>query len=118
VPDDPALLDEIDQWVYIDYVQHFQESGLDFAQLAIEAYAQALPKTRDAFEKKIGEIRTFVEMSRLGLRQLIGGGDTEKLNHMALRVSRDLQQLVDDGSAIVHGRDTALDQGAIDSLFD
>lgn len=118
LPDDAGLLDEIDAWSYIDYIQHFKESGLDFASLAIEAYAAATPKTRQAFDKKIEEIRTFVEMSRLGMRQLMARGETDRFKDMAMRVSRDLQRMVDDGSAIVHGSETAMDQDAVNALFD
>lgn len=118
LPDAADLLDEIDAWQYIDYVKHFQESGLDFAPLAIEAYAAAAPKTRQAFDKKIDEIRTFIEMSRLGMRQLLENGETDRFKHMAIRVSRHLQQLVDDGGAIVHGSEATMDQGAVNALFD
>ena len=38
LPDVPELLEEVEQWQFYDYVDHFKASGLDFAPLAIEAY--------------------------------------------------------------------------------
>ena len=116
--DVPEMLDDIDAWDFITYKQHFQESGLDFATLAIEAYDHVPPKLREQFERKIEEMRIFVEISRLGLRRLLDAKDMDRFADMAARVSAELQHMVDAGGAIVHGHDASLDQGAIDKLFD
>jgi len=116
--DVPELLDEIDAWEFMDYAQHFRDSGLDFAPLAIEAYAHAPANLRAQFERKVEEMRIFVEVSRLGLRRLLDAGDKDRFADMAARVSRELQHMVDAGGAIVHGNEASLDQGAIDKLFD
>ena len=117
LPEMPELLDEIDQWKFITYCQHFQESGLDFAPLAIEAYEHVPAKKREKFERKCEEISNFVEMSRLGLRRLLETQDMDRFAELARRTSRDMQSMVDDGGAIVHGHEEALDQSSIDNLF-
>lgn len=117
LPEVPGLLDEIDAWKFIDYRQHFRESGLDFAPLAIEAYDYVPSKMRAKFERKVEEISNFVEISRLGLRRLLESGDTERFAELARRTSRDMQTMVDDGGAIVHGHDASLDQSSVDELF-
>ena len=43
LPDAPDLLEEVEQWQFYDYIGHFQRSGLDFAQLAIETMERVLP---------------------------------------------------------------------------
>ena len=117
LPDSPDLLEEIDAWEFLDYVGHFKASGLDFAPLAIEAYPYAPENLRKQFESKVQEMKMFVEVSRLGLRQLLTQNHPEKFKDMAIRISRELQNMVDAGGAIVHGHDASLDQSAIDKLF-
>ena len=103
LPDMPDMLDEIDAWEYISYPQHFEASGLDFAALAIELYPKSPEKLRVQFERKIDEMRIFIEVSRLGLRRLLEKGETDKFKDMCMRVARELQNMADAGGAIVHG---------------
>lgn len=117
LPEMPELLDEIDAWAFISYIDHFKQSGLDFAPLAIECYDYVPPKLRTKFERKVEEISNFVEISRLGLRQLLDTGDKERFAELARRTSRDMQAMVDAGGAIVHGHDDSLDQSSVDELF-
>jgi hypothetical protein len=117
LPEAPELLDEIDAWEFLDYIEHFRASGLDFGPLAIEAYDHVPANLRTQFERKIEEIRVFVEVSRLGLRRLFDKKERHRFNDMALRVSREMQHMVDDGGAIVHGHDASSDQTAIDRMF-
>lgn len=117
LPEMPELLDEIDAWTFVSYVEHFKASGLDFAPLAIEAYPHAPAKLREKFERKAEEISNFVEISRLGLRRLLETGDTDRFADLARRTSRDMQAMVDAGGAIVHGHDDTLDQSSVDAMF-
>lgn len=118
LPDMPEMLDEIDAWEFITYCDHFKASGLDFAALAIELYDHVPTDLKTRFERKVEEMRIFVEVSRLGLRRLHEKEEIEKFKDMCIRVSRELQNMVDDGGAIVHGADASMDQGAINKLFD
>ncbi len=118
LPDSPELLDEIDSWEFLSYIDHFKASGLDFAPLAIEAYDVAPKKLREQFERKIEEMNLFIEVSRLGLRRILEQNNKEKFSDMCLRVSRELQHMVDAGGGIVHGHEQSLDQSAINKLFD
>ena len=118
LPDCPDLLDEIDAWEYISYQDHFKASGLDFAPLAIELYDVVPPDLREKFDHKIEEIRTFVEVSRIGLRSLLEKGEKPRFDDMCVRVNRDMQRMVDDGGAIVHGSSGSLDQADINKMFD
>lgn len=117
LPNSPELLDEIDAWEFVTYVEHFKASGLDFAPLAIEVYTHVPAQLREQFERKAEEIRIFVEISRLGLRRLFEKGEKEKFDDMCMRVSREMQLMVDAGGAIVHGHDNSLDQTGINKLF-
>lgn len=117
LPDAPELLDDIDSWEFLNYIDHFKTSNLDFSQLAIEAYEFSPQNLRDQFNRKAEEIRIFIEVSRLGLRRLMENGDKDRFGDMAMRVSHELQLMVDAGGAIVHGNDGSLNQSAIDKMF-
>lgn len=117
LPDMPEMLEEIEAWHHISYVEHFTISGLDFAPLAIEAYAFVPPSLLEKFERKVESMRCFVEVTRTELRALLNTGDKDHFAHRAIKASRDLQALVDEGGAIVHGHDGAMDQSAIDAMF-
>lgn len=115
--DMPDLLDEVDAWQFKTYAEHFEASGLAFAPLAIEAYDHVPPRTKAQFEDVIAEMRATVDTARTELDGLRAAGDTELLALRATDYSVLLQQLVDRGSAVVHGRDASLDQSAVDELF-
>lgn len=115
--DAPELLDEIDKWSYKTYREHFQDSALGFAPLAIEVYDYAPSKLRERFDKITVQMSMLVVESRLRLRQAYEEGQTEKFKEMALLASMELQGMVDDGGAIVHGYGKAMDQSAVDAMF-
>lgn len=117
LPEMPELLDEIDQWKFISYCQHFKDSGLDFAPLAIEAYDHVPEALRTKFERKCEQISHFVETTRHGLRHVLEKSEMEQFAHMARNASMDMQAMVDEGGAIVHGHDASSDQAAVDALF-
>ena len=117
VPDMPDMLDEIRAWKYRTYEEHFRESGLPFAKLAIEAYAHVPPLTRSRFEQTVLEMRETVEDACKTLHPATDPIELEKLKIRALEYSMRLQGFVDLASAIVHGEGLTLDQDNIDDLF-
>ena len=117
LPDMPDMLDEVSAWQFKTYSQHFAESGLAFATLAIEAYPHAPPASLVAFEQTIDKMRITIEEAKQVLHDDLAAGDMDVFAGKAIGYSMELQRLVDTGSAIVHGQDGTLDQSAIDSLF-
>jgi hypothetical protein len=117
LPDMPDMLDEVTGWQFKTYAQHFAESGLAFAPLAIEAYPHAPAASLASFEQTIEKMRSMIEEAKLALRAELAAGDMDMFAGKAIGYSMELQRLVDTGSAIVHGQDGVLDQSAIDDLF-
>ena len=74
LPDMPDMLDEVAAWQFKSYSQHFAESGLAFAPLAIEAYPHAPPATLIAFEQNIDRMHTTVEEAKVFVFQEVGQG--------------------------------------------
>jgi hypothetical protein len=117
VPDMPSMIEEIQAWRFRTYEEHFRESGLPFAQLAIEAYQHVPPETRSRFETIIDELKVVIEEAGQTMDPNVEGDDLERLKLRAAECSMHLQSLVDAGSAVVHGSGLTMDQGAIDDLF-
>lgn len=57
LPDQPDLLEEIEEWQPLEYVEHFAHTGFPDRQLAIAGWYRADPKLRSAIER-------FVETTR------------------------------------------------------
>jgi hypothetical protein len=117
LPDMPDMIEDVMGWQFKSYSQHFAESGLAFAPLAIAAYPHAPAAARGLFEQNTEKLREIVEEAKLALRDELTDGDLDLFGGKAIAYSLQLQRLVDVGSAIVHGRESVLDQGAIDDLF-
>lgn len=117
LPEDPALLDDIDEWRFLNYPEHFRASGLDFAPLAIEAYPHAPTHLRAGFENLIEAMRRTVEDARVELHRKRKAGDTNEFAHIAVSTTAKLQQMAEAGTAIIHGASENLDQSSIDKLF-
>jgi hypothetical protein len=117
LPDMPEMIEEIDLWKFRSYCEHFQTSGLAFADLAIELYPLAPQELRDSLEALVDEMRITIETARTEFHGLLARHDTDVLADKAVSCSIALQRMVDEGSAIVHGFAGSLDQSAIDDLF-
>lgn len=119
--DMPEMLEDIRAWQPKSYKQHFEQSGLAFAPLAIEAFDHVPEHFRSAFDAVIAELdETIIEsIDALGAME----GEPEMFAATARTYWRRLQLLVDQGSAVVHGSiagsrpEATLDQSAIDDLF-
>jgi hypothetical protein len=117
LPDAPELLEEVEQWQFYDYVGHFKASGLDFAQLAIEAYQYSPPELRGAFERKINGMRVFIEGTASLLRRLHDAGETKVFAEFARQAVILFRGMMEEANGIVHGKEAALNQDSIDKLF-
>jgi hypothetical protein len=115
--DMPAMIEDVQAWRFRSYEEHFRESGLPFAALAIEAYAHVPPPVRQRFEETVQEMRETVEEACRTLRPPEDSGELERFKLAANACSMRLQGLVDAGSAIIHGADLKMDQSAVDALF-
>lgn len=117
LPDVPEMLEEVDGWRFRTYCEHFQTSGLPFATLAIEAYDLAPSAIRHRFDKVTVQISMLIVETRIRLRFALQDGDMDKFREMAELHALELQGMIDDGGAIVHGDFKSSDQTAVDALF-
>ncbi len=117
VADMPELIEEIEQWQYLNYCEHFTASGLDFANLAVEAYAFAPEELRKALESKSLVMKSMVEDSGKTLREHLQAGEMAVFADKAHTAAEQLRKMMEEGSGIVHG-DAGSTQTQIDTLFD
>jgi hypothetical protein len=117
LPDMPEMLEDVAAWRFRSYAEHFRDSGLPFAPLAIEAYAQVPPTTRERFEETIAQLRATIDEARETLSRLAREPGLDRFKLSALDYAARLQALLDTGSAIVHGAGEVSDQGSIDAMF-
>jgi len=113
----PEMIGDIDAWQFRTYEQHFAESCLPFAALAIEAYAHVPPAIRGRFEETIAEMHDTVDEARGALGPLAAKADPDRFKLSVLAYAARLKGLIDTGSSIVHGTDQISDQSAIDAMF-
>ena len=113
----PDLVEEVEAWRFKTYVEHFADSGLGFAHLAIEAYDHTPPESRAEFERIVGLMRMLVEDIQIALRADLDTGNEAAAMAKAAECAEELKHLIGVGSAVANGRNASLDQSAIDRLF-
>jgi hypothetical protein len=118
IPDMPECLDDVREWRPKTYQQHFADSGLPEAELAITAYEHSPEAYRLPLEETVDNMNRLVDESLESIASAIDAGNQEILADIAGSVSRDLQRLVDAASAIINDTGSTNDQTDIDSMFE
>jgi hypothetical protein len=116
LPDVPEMLEEIEQWKFCNYTEHFRTSGLSFANLAIEVYPFSPPELREAFERKAEGIRAIIEELPRTLRRLLNTGESGAFADISRTMATQLRLMMEEGNSIVHGSGAST-QADIDKLF-
>ncbi len=118
IPDMPECLDDVREWQPKSYAQHFADSGLPEADLAIAAYEHSPDAYRLPLENTIDSLNRLVDASLERITSAIDSGNQEALADTAGRASRNMQRLVDVASAIINGTTSTIDQTEIDNMFE
>jgi hypothetical protein len=117
LPEMPELMEEVEQWQFYNYAEHFQNSGLDFAQLAIEAYEYSPPELKKQFDRKVNAMRIFIEEAIHTLKRLREAEEMSTFGKFARQTAELFRGMMDEGSAIVHGQEASMNQDNIDKFF-
>ncbi len=118
IPDMPECLDDVREWRPKSYVQHFADSGLPEADLAIAAYEYSPEAYRIPLEETVDNLNRLVDASLERIASAVEAGDQDALTDVAGRASRDMQRLVDAASAIINGTGGTIGQTEIDDMFE
>lgn len=117
VPDAPECLDDCKAWAPLEYTEHFRNSGIADKELAIEAYPYSPPQFKDPFDRLVREMNRLIAISIKRLDIILAEGNEDQTRHVAARASQNLQDLIGQASAIIHGDDHVIDQAQIDALM-
>ena len=113
----PDLIEELQAWEPKTYVEHFQESSIADKELAIEAYAHAPEEFRIPFEQTIDRLNRCIDVTVSHLSTLVKQERGEDIQNLVSESSTMLASLVDQASAIVHGKKLVLGQDQIDEIL-
>jgi hypothetical protein len=118
VPDAPECLDDCKAWQPKTYQDHFRQSSIADRDLAIEAYDHAPPAFRQPFDQLVTEMNRLVGISIERLAMALERGDEVMIRTIAETASRNLQDLIGQASAVIHGSDHIVDQAQVDALME
>ena len=118
VPDAPECLDDCKAWRPLQYQDHFRLSHIADRDLAIEAYEFSPPAFKEPFDQLVGEMNRLIAISIERLDASIAEGNEAMTRVIAERASRNLQDLIGQASAVIHGTDHVVDQAQIDALME
>ena len=118
VPDAPECLEDCKAWQPLAYQDHFRLSHIADRDLAIEAYDYSPPAYKEPFDRLVAEMNRLVAISIEKLDAAIAEGNEDVTRMLAERASRNLQDLIGQASAVIHGTDHAVDQAQIDALME
>ena len=113
----PELIEDLQAWEPKSYVEHFQDSSIADKELAIEAYAHAPEEFRLPFEQTIDRLNRCIGVTVAHLTQMVEQSRTEDIQRLVSETSTMLAYLVDQASAIVHGKKIVLGQDQIDQIL-
>jgi hypothetical protein len=117
VADIPDVLDDLRQWHFKTYAEHFREGQLTYGKLAADLYEHVPAHYKDAFENVIGQLATAVPLTVKVIDKCMTTGETEKLKEAALTASARMTVLVDTAGAIIAGDRGRIAQQEVDKLF-
>lgn len=117
VPDAPECLEDCKAWQPLDYQEHFRQSHIADRDLAIEAYDFSPPAFKEPFDRLVGEMNRLVAIGIERLDGALAAGEEPVVRLIAERASRNLQDLIGQAGAVIHGTDHAVDQAQIDELM-
>lgn len=118
VPDAPECLEDCKAWQPIGYQDHFRSSGIHDKELAIEAYDAAPLEYREPFDRLVAQMNRLIGLSIERLERLLREENFDIARLVAERASRNLQDLVGQASAVIHGDGHVVNQEQIDALLE
>ena len=118
VPDAPECLEDCKAWQPIGYQDHFRNSGIHDRELAIEAYDWAPAEFRVPFDLLVTQMNRLIGLSIERLERLHREENFDIARLVAERASKNLQDLVGQASAVIHGDGHVVNQEQIDALLE
>jgi len=112
VPDMPELAEDAFDWAPKSYIEHFEDSGFQAKDLAIEAYDLAPIPFKTPFESICAELDKLITSTLNGLQatNVVERGFTPAAQQLIRTRIETVQELLMKLNQIIHGKWTAEDQ--------
>ncbi len=118
LPEMPEMAEELFEWQPKSYEQHFLDSGLPEAGLAIEAYSHCLPDHRETFDLLVSILDESI-LQLMGRIKAIAGADAESAyKRLIPDAVAEMHETLNQINAVINARGNGLDQDHIDQLID
>ena len=106
IPDMPELVEEAMEWAPKSYCQHFEESGFQAKDLAVEAYSLAPEVFRAPFENTCTEMQGIIQSTLNGLIavNVVERGISPAAQQLIRARIENLQALLMDLNQLIHGK--------------
>lgn len=118
LPDVPDCLPDVLGWAPKGYEAHFRDSVFRERDLAIEAYRLSPVEVREPFDSIVDMLHALITGTLPQFQVAVEAGDTDRLSVDVSVLLADARHLLDQASALIHGRPVTMDQAAIDAAFD
>lgn len=117
VADIPDVLEDLRQWRFKTYAEHFGQGSLTYGKLAAELYDHVPRHYKVEFEDVIGQLASAIPLIVKVIEKHIAAGKTDELREAASAASARMAQLVDSAGAIIAGERGRSAQRDVDKLF-
>lgn len=106
IPDMPELMEDAVDWAPKSYPQHFEDSGFQAKELAIEAYALAPTSFREQFESLCDRINISIQATLKGLIavNIVERGMSPAAQTLIRQRIEDMQDLLLQLNQVIHGK--------------
>ena len=117
VADCPDCIDEAKEWQPKSYPDHFNDSGFSAKEFVIEAYNAAPDCYRQPFDDTITKMNTLVIDGIAEVEAMLSEAEPQHTQLTVQRITGELNALIEQASAIIHGAGTTMSQTAVDSIL-
>ena len=108
VTDDPALIEDMQNWSPKTYVSHFEQSPLLDRADVIAAYAAVPPITRSRFDSLCEEAGRVIAIGLQALIAASANGGAANIAPAAEALADEVKSYLDQLDAIIHARSTPI----------
>lgn len=115
VPDAPDCFEDCREWHLLSYTEHFQQSHIADAKLALEAYPYSPSEYRRAFEHALKNAAQTITLALAELEEKIKIQQIDNLHIVTEEAVARLQQLIAMMGSIINGE--VMSQDMIDKLL-
>lgn len=115
IGDMPDMIDELLNWRYLSYTEHFERSSFEAKELAVEVYKSIDPHIRASFDEAAQNLGQKIENTIITLQSDIC--NNKDFSHYLDEICGQIHAEIMTIDGLVHGQSQINEQDEIDALF-